>query len=51
MIQTTEGIVLKTLTFRESDQIVTLLTPRMGKVAGPLWQKESQEIWIRLAAF
>ncbi|OGQ56312.1 MAG: DNA repair protein RecO [Deltaproteobacteria bacterium RIFCSPLOWO2_02_FULL_50_16] len=34
MIQTTEGIVLKTLTFRESDQIVTLLTPRMGKVAG-----------------
>ena len=34
MIHTTEAIVLRSRIFREADQMVTLLTPHVGKVTG-----------------
>ena len=34
MLKTTEAIVLKTVTFHEADQMVTLLTPDLGKISG-----------------
>jgi DNA repair protein RecO (recombination protein O) len=44
MVHTTEAIVLKSLTFRESDQLVTFLTPDLGKVTGlARYGKKSQK--------
>ena len=32
----TDGIVLKTMDFKENDSILTFLTPEAGKIAGVL---------------